>query len=273
AGKIIKEMGLAKEYTIYILGSISEETCEGLALGSFLKEYDINPDYVIIAEASDLKICRGHRGRALLEAKFSGTPVHASRHNEGDNPLEKALPFVQAVAGLDKNLPAKKPLGQGDIVATKIETNNTSLNTLASECRVIMDRRTNTADTRESIIRELKELPGGEQADIDFIMYSDRSYNGYKKEAEEYFPAWVIESSHELIKAGEKAYSELYSEKPEVAVWGFSTNGNYTMGKKGIPTLGFGPGEEKYAHGEDERVKIEDLVKAVAFYALLPQKL
>lgn len=272
-GKIIKELGLAEDYTIYILGSISEETCEGLATASFLEENEIDADYVVIAEASNLKICRGHRGRALIEAVFTGVPVHASRHSEGENPLDKALPFAQGVKELDKRLNSKEPLGKGDIVATKITTNNTSLNTLASKAKVIIDRRMNTADTRKSVIEELKELPNGDKGEIDFMMYSDVSYNGEKKEGEEFFPAWVVKTDNVFVKAGEKAYQDLFDEDPIIDVWGFSTNGNYTKGKAGIPTLGFGPGKEKYAHGANERVKVDDLVKAVEFYASLPKYL
>jgi putative selenium metabolism hydrolase len=270
AGKAIKELGLYDDFTIYIVGSISEEDCEGLALESFIKEYNLKPDYVVIAEASDLKICRGHRGRALLEANFNGTPVHASIHNEGDNPIEKALPFIEAISKLDKTLSEDKELGRGDIVVTNIECKSSSLNTLPSKCKVIMDRRTNSLDDKESILKELKELPGANDARIDFLDYEERSYNNYPKKAEEYFPAWVLSKDHPLVKAGEEAYEKMFSEKPVVTVWGFSTNGTYTMGKEGIPTLGFGPGKEKYAHGKNERVAINDLVKAAMFYAYLP---
>jgi len=33
-----------------------------------------------------------------------------------------------------------------------------------------------------------------------------------------------------------------------------------------IPTIGFGPGDEKYAHTCEEHVPIEHLVKATEFY-------
>ena len=35
----------------------------------------------------------------------------------------------------------------------------------------------------------------------------------------------------------------------------------------GVPSLGFGPGHEKYAHFPDEQIEIEHLVRAAAFYA------
>jgi hypothetical protein len=38
----------------------------------------------------------------------------------------------------------------------------------------------------------------------------------------------------------------------------------------GIPTLGFGPQEEKYVHAADDQVDLTKLQKAAAFYALFP---
>jgi acetylornithine deacetylase/succinyl-diaminopimelate desuccinylase-like protein len=39
------------------------------------------------------------------------------------------------------------------------------------------------------------------------------------------------------------------------------------MGVAGIPTVGFGPGEEKYAHTASEQVRIDDVVRAARGYA------
>ncbi len=52
--------------------------------------------------------------------------------------------------------------------------------------------------------------------------------------------------------------------------WNFSTNGIYWAGKAGIPSIGFGPGEEETAHTVSDSVLLDDVVKATEFYALLP---
>jgi putative selenium metabolism hydrolase len=270
AGKAIKDLGLEAEFTVYISGSVSEEDCEGLALGAFLKEKNITPDYVVIAEASNLEIMRGHRGRALIEAVFQGTSVHASMHEQGDNPIEKALPFAAAVADLDKKLGKDPVLGTGDISVTRIDTDSVSVNTIPSSCTVIMDRRMTTLDSRESMLKEMQTLPNAEKGEVRYIQYRDKSYNGYLKEAEEYFPAWVLEEDHPLIRGAVDAYTQLFDKNPTVAVWGFSTNGTYTMGQAGIPTVGFGPGRGELAHGHNEYVDTVDLKEAAKFYALLP---
>lgn len=278
AGKIIKDLNINanNEFTIYISGSVSEEECEGLALKSLLKEYpEIKPDYVIIAEPSELNICRGHRGRAQIEAIFQGEPVHASIHEKGINPIEIALPFIVGVQQLDEKL--KKmvnikslSLGHGDVVVTSIICKNNSFNTLASECKVIIDRRMIIEDTEESILKELKSLPNGHKAEIRYMEYKDTSYNGYEKIGKEYFPACILKEDHKLIDAGVRAYTELFKDTPIVKVWGFSTNATYTLGEAKIPSLGFGPGLENLCHSNNEYVCIDDLIKATKFYAYLP---
>jgi acetylornithine deacetylase/succinyl-diaminopimelate desuccinylase-like protein len=52
--------------------------------------------------------------------------------------------------------------------------------------------------------------------------------------------------------------------------WNFSTNGIYWAGKAGIPSIGFGPGDEETAHTINDSVSLDDMVRSTAFYALIP---
>ena len=52
--------------------------------------------------------------------------------------------------------------------------------------------------------------------------------------------------------------------------WTFSTNCVAICGKHGIPCIGFGPGDEDKAHAPNEQTRVDDLVTASAFYAMLP---
>ena len=42
------------------------------------------------------------------------------------------------------------------------------------------------------------------------------------------------------------------------------------MGRHKIPTIGFGPSEERFAHTVQDQVRVEHLVAATAFYAIFP---
>ena len=273
AGKIIKDLNLADEYTIYVVGSIVEEECEGLALGAFLKEYKISPDCVVIAESSELEICRGHKGRAQITATFKGESVHASMHHNGINPIENALPFLEGLLEFDRKIPEDEELGIGHITAVDTKCESLSLSSLPTSAKVVMDRRTTTLDTYESLIEELKSLPNGDKCKLEYAVWNDKGYKSNDISGEEYFPAWVLDEAHPLIQAGIEGYKNLFKKDPVVTTWPFSTNGNYTMGKNNFPTVGFGPGEIALCHLANEHVVIDDLLTATAFYAGLAASL
>jgi acetylornithine deacetylase/succinyl-diaminopimelate desuccinylase-like protein len=87
---------------------------------------------------------------------------------------------------------------------------------------------------------------------------------------EKYYPTWKLEEHHPLVRSGIETYRALFGKNPVVDKWTFSTNGVATMGIMGVPTIGFGPGEEDNAHSAQERVPIAHLVTATQFYAAFP---
>ena len=66
---------------------------------------------------------------------------------------------------------------------------------------------------------------------------------------------------------------ELWNETRPTGKWSFSTNGTYWAGKAGIPSIGFGPGDEIHAHTIIDQVSLDDVVAATEFYALFPKML
>ena len=64
-----------------------------------------------------------------------------------------------------------------------------------------------------------------------------------------------------------KAITEAYRE-PEKKIWTFATDGRI-YAHLGIPVIGFGPGEEKYAHTQMDHVRVEDFLDTIKVYAWL----
>ena len=85
------------------------------------------------------------------------------------------------------------------------------------------------------------------------------------------FPDLGYSEDHKATKTLVDAYEGLFSEKPLVDKWTFSTNGVSIMGRYGIPCIGFGPGAEEEAHAPNEKTWISHLVKAAAMYAVVPR--
>ena len=104
AAKLIKDLGLEDDYTLWVVGSVQEEDCDGLAWLYILKEDGIRPDCVVITEPTALQVYRGHRGRMEIEVHLRGRSCHASAPERGDNPIHKMTQVVQEVDKLNQRL-------------------------------------------------------------------------------------------------------------------------------------------------------------------------
>jgi putative selenium metabolism hydrolase len=254
-----------------MVGSVQEEDCDGLPWLYILKEDGIRPDCVVITEPSRLGIYRGHRGRMEIEVHLRGKSCHASAPERGENPIYKMGRLVAEVEKLNQRLKDDPFLGKGTIAVTEIRSLSPSLCAVPGACSVHLDRRLTAGETKEQAVAEVKALPGAEGAEVEILTYDTPSYTGLRYPMEKYYPTWVLEESHPLTRAAVATYEALWNRAPVVDKWTFSTNGVGSMGLMGVPTIGFGPGEEDVAHSVGERVPIRHLVEAAQFYAAFPK--
>jgi putative selenium metabolism hydrolase len=270
AAQIIKDLGLLGDYTLWVVGSVQEEDCDGLSWVYILKEDGIRPDCVLITEPTGLRIYRGQRGRMEIEVHLRGRSCHASAPERGDNPIYKMSRLVEEVEKLNTRLRHDPFLGKGTIAVTEIRSLSPSLCAVPGACTIHLDRRLTAGETKESALAEVKALPGAEDAEVEILNYSTPSYTGLRYPMEKYYPTWVLDEAHPLAQAAIATYEMLWKKAPIVDKWTFSTNGVGSMGLMGVPTIGFGPGEEDVAHSVVERVPIRHLVDAAQFYAAFP---
>jgi putative selenium metabolism hydrolase len=270
AAKVIKQLGLLGDYTLYVVGSVQEEDCDGLAWLYILKEDGIAADCVVLTEPTNLQVYRGQRGRMEMEVHLRGRSCHASAPERGDNPIYKMTSLVGEIQALNGHLRDDAFLGKGTIVVTDIRSMSPSLCAVPGACSIHLDRRLTTGETKESAVAEVKALAGAQSAEVEILKYEVPSYTGLRYPMEKYYPTWVLEEDHPLVQAGVSAYAALHGKAPVVDKWTFSTNGIGSMGLMGVPTIGFGPGEEDVAHSVKERVPIRHLVEAGQFYAAFP---
>ncbi|MGH2394500.1 MAG: M20/M25/M40 family metallo-hydrolase, partial [Candidatus Limnocylindria bacterium] len=191
----------------------------------------------------------------------------------GDNAIYKMLPVVAALRDLDGRLPSHDFLGQGRVTVTRVKSVSPSDNAVPDECRIFVDRRMTFGETREGVVAEIEALlPASLAGDFEVqqLIYNQPSYTGAVFVYDKYFPAWALAEDHPFVRAGQRAAEALWGRTGPAGKWDFSTNGNYWAGKAAIPTIGFGPGDERYAHAVDEHVPLAEVVEATKFYALLP---
>jgi putative selenium metabolism hydrolase len=268
--KVLRRLGEPPPFTLYVVGIVQEEDCEGLALESFMDERSINPDCVLLGECTDLGINRGHRGRAEVEIVTHGRSCHASTPELGDNAIYKMTSIVDSIRWMGNKLPSDEFLGQGTIAVTSVDCSTPSLNAVPDGCRIYLDRRVVPNDTEDSVTRELDEIARHAGGVVRLSRYERASHTGLVRRRTKFFPAWTLPEDAPAVEAGVRTSELLFESRPKVGKWDFSTDGNFSMGKRNIPTIGYGPGLERHAHAADDQVGVDDLSRAVAFYSLFP---
>ena len=272
AGKVIKDLGLHGDYTLWVTGTVQEEDCDGLCWQYILKENILKPEVVVITEPTNLGIYRGHRGRMEMSVTTNGVSCHGSAPERGENAVYSIAKVVNEIEKLDGRLKDDSFLGKGTVTVSYIECDTPSLCAVPDRGYIHLDRRLTDGETMESAVVEVEDAVkrGGVKASVDVLDYDTPSYNGFVYPTKKYYPTWVLEEDHPLCKAAIKNYKILFGEEPRVDKWTFSTNGIATMGMMGVPTIGFGPANEIYAHSTDDQCPIEHLIKACAWYAAFP---
>jgi putative selenium metabolism hydrolase len=270
---IANELGLLDGWTAYYFGNM-EEWCDGIAPNTFVEvDPGVRPDFVVIGEPTRMLVYRGHKGRVELKITAKGRSAHAASNHLGDNAIYKLLPVIAGIRDLEPQLGDHPFLGHGKITVSDMQVRTPSINAVPDEAVIFIDRRMTFGETKEQVIEQIRALiPEESRASVtvEELFYDEPSYTNFVFPVDKYFPAWALEEDHALVTAGQETRKLMGLPYAPSGKWDFSTNGIYWAGKAGIPSIGFGPGDEKVAHTVQECVSLVDVVKAGEFYALLP---
>ncbi len=270
---IARDLGLLDGWTAYYFGNM-EEWCDGIAPNTFVEvDPKVKPDFVVIGEPTKMNVYRGHKGRLEMKVTAKGRSAHAASNHLGDNAIYKLLPIIAGIRDLEPKLGDHEFLGHGKITVSDMHVKTPSLNAVPDEAIIFIDRRMTFGETKEMVKKQVEDLIPAEFKDtvkLEELFYDEPSYTGFVFPVDKYFPAWALEEEHPLVKAGQEARTKIGLPEAASSKWNFSTNGIYWAGKAGIPSIGFGPGDEETAHTVRDSVSLEDMVKATEFYAILP---
>lgn len=271
AAKMLAEAHAQLNGSLVLAFVVQEEPCEGLAVRVLIEEEGIRPDWVVLGEPSDLQIMLGQRGRLELRVTAQGQTSHAARPDLGKNAIYAAARLIFGLELLADRLGNDSALGRGTLAVTQIESGSPSRNAVPDRCSFCVDRRLTLGETEAKALAEVDAIIAREdvEATVEVTEYRATSYTGYECRAKSYFPAWAIGANDPLAQALARSAREVLGATPRTGYWPFSTDGVYTMGAAGIPTVGFGPGKPEHAHTIHDQVRIEDVVKAARVYAQL----
>lgn len=269
AANYAKDTGKDFAGEIYVAGVVHEECFEGVAAREISK--NVQPDYVIIGEASNLNLKIGQRGRAEIVVETFGKPCHSANPEKGLNAVYKMAQVIEAIRTLR---PEHHPvLGDGILELTDIKSSPYPGASVVPEyCRATYDRRLLVGETRESVLAPIETLleklminDPELKVKVSYAVGKERCYTGSEIEGQRFFPGWLYDENDDFVQA---VYTKLKEKgfSPEITRYNFCTNGSHYAGEANIRTFGLGPSRENLAHTMNEYIEIDQLTKVTDCY-------
>ncbi|OHX43810.1 M20 family metallopeptidase [Cytobacillus oceanisediminis] len=225
----------------------------------FIRENDCRKiDALIIAEPTNEKIVIGHKGALWLEITAYGKTSHGSMPEQGINAVDHMLKIVRLLDEMKIEwMTDRKPLGQSSLAVTMIE-GGVQTNVIPDKCSIRADIRTVPPQSHSSFINMLKSK-------LDLLMDQEEIYK-YSVETILDRPSILTDPAEDIIQIAQMIKGESPVNHYGVSYY---TDGAVLNPRSEIPTLIYGPGDEKLAHQPNEWVSLAAYQRSIQFYKQL----
>lgn len=251
----------------------------GLGMKHLLHTEAVSPGVVIIGEATHGDVCIGHRGRAELEVVITGLAGHASAPGRARNALDLLGEVLAAVRDLGARQPSAPELGPSSLSATMVDVLPESRNVIPDKVVVALDWRILPGDDDASLMARVREavqariptVPEGFQVQVRMAHEHQVAWTGLEEGRDLLTPGFLMDPQDPMVQAAAGAVGKRGDAATPATVrpWTFATDGGWSCGVYGIPTIGFAPGEERFAHTNRERLDVEEARWAFERHAVL----
>ena len=250
AAAALKRAGLQPGGDVIVVADVEEEIDSPNGVKAVV-DGGLRADYGISVESTNGGVYLGHRGKLEFMLTVRGRTSHASEPSNGVNAITQALPFLVAYEAYAKGLLDDDLMGPATAVAVSIHSapdNGTAV--VPDRCNIRLDRRYVRGETPASCEAEIRAV---------FNQIPVLTSENWSLELINHYPLMFTSAENPVVKAAIDAMTEVNGYEPKVSAWRFGVNGTF-MAEAGIPTVGLGPGDEKWAHTPEEHILVQDLI-------------
>jgi putative selenium metabolism hydrolase len=271
AGMILKELGIELEGDFKVAAVAQEET-GGAGTVATIEESRFLGDAVVVGEATNMDIALGHRGNARANVVVKGRSCHASAPERGINALYKATDIISRIrSDLVPRLPEHPKFGKTSLAVTQISVKPDATNVVPEECSLHLDVRNTPNYPPEALKVDLEGLIASMREgdpELEAVVVPSRRAGSFRG-----FTGFYTEpEKHPVVGEARRAVAEVLGHDPALKTWTFATDGRF-YAWRGIPVIGFGPGEERFTHTHQDHVRVDDYLKSITAYAWLACKI
>ena len=249
---------------LHFVCCVSGETGKVDAIQSVVEGEGVRADIAIVY-GNSLKLQLGNRGRLDVTVRVLGAPAHSSRPHEGCNAVTGALEVAQRLLrDVDQSL-SDPNLGRACFTINGIRSWPDATHTVQARCDLSLDRRLLPGEDPDAALAEITRIAMTVDGMPDPV-------SGKPLRVEVHRGAYMYPS---LVTAETLAVRELaaacrtalgYEPEP---MYGQSAFDQGYLNHVGISTVNFGPGEQAFAHTDEDVASLDRTFDAAKVFATL----
>jgi len=258
--KYLKENESRLKGRFLLLGVADEERGSHLGLEYLVNECGINADFAIIPDVAHNMhmIDVTEKGALFLEIVSYGKQAHGSTPEKGINAIWNMIPLLECIKQYkfrytDHPLHTPPTLNLGSLHG------GTAANIVPATCKAQLDIRYLPEDSSEDIIRDIKkiikEFEARYAAQLDLRVISDQLPTNLMTDNP--FVEVIIKHTYAILGFKPRPMGQS------------GTTVTKQLIQKGIPAVGFGPGDQEEAHASNESISIQELVDFAKIMTLI----
>jgi len=272
AGALLKRSLLPLDGNLIVAATVMQEEGHSAGVRELMKEtlpsLEMMPSWAILGEPTNLGLYYGHEGWVeLFVCVESPNPFHV------DDAAEAIFETLNARRNRENEqeyLLVRPP---------RIERTEPEKRAI-----IPIDRRLRPGEALEAVVHEIgltaaatARSAGGVAVDTAVRQSTRRAYTGRGTLVRHVTNAWSTDPFDPLMERARHALAAaelpVRPGKWELGRLGMGTAGGVLVQEFGIPTLGYGPGDEAVAHRPNEYVEVENIVKALYGTAVIAHSL
>lgn len=252
-----------------VLASVQGEEDGGLGTFATLQR-GWRADACVIAEPTGLDVVPANSGALTFRLRIRGRAAHAARRTEGVSVIEKFWPVWLALAELERRRhasvdplvdrwPLAHPLAIGRVRAGDWASSVPDLLVAEGRLGVAVGEPTDDAraDLEDAVAAACERDPWLREHPVEVEWWGGQ------------FASGRIPPGSDLVDRVRAAHSAAGGRPQDVYGAPYGSDLRLLTGLAGIPTLQYGPGDARLAHGPDESVPLDEVATAARTLALV----
>lgn len=257
--ELLAGIGDSLETRVELLAAVDEEA--GYAgIAHYLAGDRAHADGAIVIEPTDLEIVVAHKGCVRIVLETRGLAAHTAVPERGRNAIDDMFDVLRTLQDWHRERlnALAHPFCSGTLLTVSEISGGVAINVVPDRCTASIDYRTLPDEDPEAVVREIEALlerlsgGGGPTCTIREIIITDWGLDTPTD-------AGIVESACTASRAT--------LGHARVAGAPYGSDASKLARRAGIPTIVLGPGSIVQAHGDDEWISIDDVVKASELYA------